>query len=394
MVNHESEIHIITGEYPPQPGGVSDYTRLVANGLAEAGDVVHVWCPRDERRAKSKEENGVLSCVTVNRELGTFRPSDLRRVANQLNRFPAPRRLLVQWVPHSYGYRSLNLPFCFWLWRRAKLGGDRVELMVHEPFLAFGEGSAKQNIAAAIHRLMVVILLSAASKVWVSIPEWESRLRPFVIGKKKAFSWLPVPSNIPFIDDPGGVAEARSRYATNGTRLVGHFGAYNGYMSQVMSQLLPLLLTVEKNLAVLLLGKGSVELREEIVTAHPELCSALHATGMLSPADLSKHISACDVMFQPYQDGISSRRTSVMTALAHGVPVVTTEGKATEDCWTEGGAILLAPPDDVGTLIRTISELVSDGDSRKQLGIAARQFYEAHFAFSRTLALLRESNGK
>jgi hypothetical protein len=28
--------HIITGEYPPQPGGVSDYTRLVARGWQTA----------------------------------------------------------------------------------------------------------------------------------------------------------------------------------------------------------------------------------------------------------------------------------------------------------------------------------------------------------------------
>ncbi len=26
--------HIVTGEYPPQPGGVSDYTEAVARGLA------------------------------------------------------------------------------------------------------------------------------------------------------------------------------------------------------------------------------------------------------------------------------------------------------------------------------------------------------------------------
>jgi len=37
--------HLITGEYPPQPGGVSDYTRLVAIELARAGDVVNVWAP-------------------------------------------------------------------------------------------------------------------------------------------------------------------------------------------------------------------------------------------------------------------------------------------------------------------------------------------------------------
>ena len=38
--------HIITGEYPPNPGGVADYTQLVALGLAAHGDSVHVWAPR------------------------------------------------------------------------------------------------------------------------------------------------------------------------------------------------------------------------------------------------------------------------------------------------------------------------------------------------------------
>jgi len=36
---------IITGEYPPQAGGVSDYTRIVAEALVAAGDEVHVWTP-------------------------------------------------------------------------------------------------------------------------------------------------------------------------------------------------------------------------------------------------------------------------------------------------------------------------------------------------------------
>ena len=36
---------ILTGEYPPQAGGVSDYTRLVAEGLAAVGDEVAVYAP-------------------------------------------------------------------------------------------------------------------------------------------------------------------------------------------------------------------------------------------------------------------------------------------------------------------------------------------------------------
>ena len=37
--------HILSGEYPPQPGGVSDYTAGLAEGLAKAGAEVHVWVP-------------------------------------------------------------------------------------------------------------------------------------------------------------------------------------------------------------------------------------------------------------------------------------------------------------------------------------------------------------
>src|SRR5947209_3461982 len=35
--------HLVTGEYPPRPGGVGDYSALLAAGLAAAGGEVHVW---------------------------------------------------------------------------------------------------------------------------------------------------------------------------------------------------------------------------------------------------------------------------------------------------------------------------------------------------------------
>ena len=162
--------HIITSEYPPQTGGVSDYTQLVAQGLAEAGDEVHVWCPSTEATsddttdgdAEGAERNVGGPGVLVNRHFGNFRRSDLGRVDDLLEQFSAPRRLLVQWVPHGYGSRSMNLAFCLWLRRRAVKHQDAVEVMVHEPYLNFGEGSWKQSGAAAVHRLMTMVLLNAA----------------------------------------------------------------------------------------------------------------------------------------------------------------------------------------------------------------------------------------
>ena len=40
--------HMITGEYPPDPGGVAGYTAAVAGALADAGAGVHVWASGDE----------------------------------------------------------------------------------------------------------------------------------------------------------------------------------------------------------------------------------------------------------------------------------------------------------------------------------------------------------
>jgi glycosyltransferase involved in cell wall biosynthesis len=408
-----AEWHVITCEYPPQVGGVSDYTKLVAHGLAEAGDEVHVWGPRvaggnegkgqrakgEEQRAKSEEKDSASSPIThhsslvkVHREFGRFRPGDLRRVGKQLDQFAAPRRLLVQWVPHGYGYRSMNLPFCFWLWRRAKLKGDRVELMVHEPFLAFGEGSRKQDLAAVVHRLMIVLLLNAASQIWISTQEWEGLLRPFLLGRKKTFAWLPVPNNIPLVDDAEGIRQTRAKYATNGTRLIGHFGAYSQYMSDTMLDLLPALMNGENDLAILLVGKGSRELGDRLMTVHPELLGRLHATGELPADDISKHISACDVMLQPYQDGVSGRRTSVMTALSHGRPVLTTTGKATEGCWVERRAVNVTIVGDVIALRDSTTRLLADASELNRLRGISKAFYEDCFSLKHIVSTLRQTS--
>ena len=382
--------HIITCEYPPQPGGVSDYTRLIATELAATGDEVHVWCPAGEQKSEVRSQRSdAAERLVVHRDLGQFSPADLRRVGKMLDDFPKPRRLLVQWVPQGYGYRSMNLPFCWWLWRRAKNKQDRVELMVHEPFLPFAEGSRKQDIAAAVHRLMMTILLRAASHVWVSIPDWEKQLKPLARGNK-SFGWLPVPSNIPVVDDPEGVAKIRERYTSKDNPLIGHFGAYDKYMTSFMLKLLPPLMNGAHQASVILLGKGSRELREIAIDAHPELENSLHATGMLAAEDISRHISACDVMLQPYQDGVSGRRTSVMSALAHGVPVVATRGKATESCWTESPTIKLIDASDTLEITRAVHCLV---DLSKRNGAAAdlKTFYDEFFDVKRTISRLRKA---
>nr|MDQ3804775.1 hypothetical protein [Acidobacteriota bacterium] len=292
--------HIVTSEYPPQPGGVSDYTRLVAEGLARRGEEVHVWCPR---RA-GVDEGGVegdagAPGVSVHRACGSFSPADLRRLGRSLGEYRAPRRLLVQYVPHGYGYRSMNAALCLWLWKRAALDGDEVEIVAHEPFLAFGEGSRRQDAVALVHRLMTALLLRAAGRVWATIPAWAEAWRPYALGRRVRFEVLPVPSTIPVLGDPARTSAARSLYARPGGVLVGHLGTYSPLITRDLRRVLPPLLARHESASALLLGRGGEEERDEIVRRHPSLGGRVHAAGYLPARELSAHLSACDLMLQP-----------------------------------------------------------------------------------------------
>ncbi|MDQ3389397.1 MAG: hypothetical protein M3483_07840 [Gemmatimonadota bacterium] len=376
--------HVFTGEYPPQIGGVSDFSYLISWGLAAAGDEVHVWCPLTE--ADTPEAPGVV----VHQELGTLTPSDLLRAGRVLDRFPGPRRIFVQWVPHSYGYRSLNLPFCVWLLARARFSRDEVQVMVHEPYLGFKPKAWRQNAAAAVHRLMTVVLLRAARKVWVSTPLWAERWRPYTLGRRVPFEWLPIPSNIP-LGDPVTAAMIRARHApAAGDWLIGHFGTYGRPISHALHALIPELLAGAENRTLLLLGRGSLLFEEELVRLHPELEGQVLASGPLSSESLAAHLLACDLMVQPYPGGgVNARRSSVMAVLKQGVAVVTDRGILTETFWTETGGAALVTAEGPTPWKSEVDALLRDDARRARLAGAGRALYQSRFAIEHAVAALR-----
>ncbi len=379
--------HVITSEYPPQVGGVSDYTARLASGLASQGDVVHVWCPG----APAAESVG--PGVYIHRELGKITLADLRKVGQKLTHFPAPRQILVQWVPHGYGFRSINLPFSLWLWNRAKRHGDSVQIMLHEPFLNFRAGSLRQSMAALVHRIMTITLLQAAEKVWMSIPAWESRWRPYALGRAVPFQWLPIPSSIAPVDNPSGVQAVRRRYTRDNDFLIGHFGTYGWPITSVLEPILDLLANNPASKRVLLMGMGSREFRQAVIRSEPRFANLIEATGELNADDLSCHIGACDVMIQPYPDGVTSRRTSLMVSLCHGKPIISTVGQLSESFWNDTGAVALAPVGNSARFVELLQELLVDGTERSRMGLAARALYQERFDICHTIATLREARG-
>jgi glycosyltransferase involved in cell wall biosynthesis len=374
-------IHFVTPEYPPRHGGVSDYTHVIATELSRGGETVHVWGP-----AGSAAQPG--SAIVVHSDLGTFRPSDLRRMSVLLDAYPSPRRLVVQWVPHGYGQRAMNLQFCLWLWRRS-VAGDSVDLIVHEPFMTF-TGGVRHCVVAAVQRAMTLVLMSAARRVWVTTRAWTPLLEPYLAGRAVTIQWLPVPSILQSAH-PAAVSDVRARYAPGRGAIVGHVGTYGSLVTPLLHDAIAAVAAGHPSARFLLIGSGSETFRSALVARERSLDNRVSATGTLDAAAFSAHVEACDVLLQPYPDGVTSRRTTVMAGLFARVPVVTTEGKLTERLWRDEAPVKLAAVGDVRGVAQHVIALLADPAERHRQADAGRASYDRWFDVRHTVAALAAS---
>ena len=373
--------HLLTGEYPPQPGGVSDYTALLAAGLAGGGDEVHIWTTRAEG------ETLVTEGVMVHRAVHKWSPDDLLKLDNALNSFTAPRRLMIQYAPNVWGYKGLNFGFCHWLLKRSEQGDD-VRLMVHEPFYPWRLWDKPTRwLLAAGQRRMMQMLLKASSRVYISIPAWELLLRPFAKSESQPMTWLPVYSTIPIVENKEAVAATRRHIVKENQLVIGSFGTFGGDIGRDTFEIFFKLLSKNANIAGLLLGRGGERVAQSLYEKNASFKNRLFAPGSLSAEEISIHLQACDLLVQPYPDGISSRRTSAMAGIAHGLPVITKQGFLSEPIWSETNCVALS--DDISGFVKIAENLLDQANERAALGERARTTYEKYFSLSRTIRELR-----
>ena len=377
QVPQPAEWHIITCEYPPSIGGVSDYTFTLASALGAVGPV-HVWCPVSVGSAP------VARNVVVHAELRSFSRRELGRLERRLDATKSPRRLFVQWVPQGYGYRSVNLGFAMWLASRVRRQRDQLHLMVHEPFLPWSVKPLHLG-ASLLHRAMLATASARATRVWLSTQTWRDYVRPYVPSRTPV-EWLPVPAP-PVAVELTCAAPTTDAPAPNPTPSVGHFGMHSSLVTRMLEPALDVLLE-RTRATVLLIGRDSDTFRDAFVRARPHAAPRVKATGVLTLEAAAQAMRRCDVMVQPYPDGVTARRTSTLAALSLGLPVVTNAGHLTEDFWKDCGAVLLAPSADGRLVGESAAALLTDSIGRASLAVRAKDFYDRRFAPRHAAAML------
>jgi glycosyltransferase involved in cell wall biosynthesis len=361
----KSSLHIITPEFPPVMGGVSEHSRIIARAAAVQGYEVQVWTAA----------TGIESPdVFVRPTLGDFSAASLRSVDAALDEWTPPRCVVVQWVPHGYGRKGLNVAFSRWVRRRAR-AGDRIDLIVHEPYMPFFGGSWLQPPAAAVQRFMTRTVVRCADRVWLTIPGWEPRIKGVRHGGQTAPHMLPVPGTIPPVDNAPAVAALRRILLQGRSRLIGYFGSGGPYPLDVLRTAVATLADRQADAAFVCIGRGSEALAAQVRPAD-DLRLPLVGTGALPLDQVSLHLQACDALVQPYPDGVSGRRTTTVSALEHGIPVATTLGELSESYWSTTQAVETVPASATDALPAAILRLLEPARNAAARSCAAALYRE------------------
>ncbi len=373
--------HIVTGEYPPQPGGVSDYTRVLAKGLVAEGDTVHVWAPESDR-GEVADVGVIVHRLPRGFGFGALRRLDRGLASNGVG------NVLVQYVPQGFGWKGMNLLFCAWLYVRRRWAPI---VMFHEVMYPCEQNTPlRYRLLSAVSVGMASLVARASARIFVSSPIWQEILQTRVKVNKPT-EWLPLPSTISVVQDDARSAAVRHRYQHESGLIIGHFSSYPEDTRRLLRQIVPVVLDANPTLSFVLIGASSGRCRSDLIASDASLASRIHATGELSLDEISLHLSACDMMLQLYPDGCCARRTTLIAALAHGRAVVTTRGPATESLWKSDASLALVEGAEPSAIIEVVNELAVKPELRQELGRAAARLYSERFELAHSIRMLRET---
>jgi len=371
--------HIITGEFPPQLGGVGDYTRRLAAGLAETGEDVHVWTPESSPGTRSLD--GIeVHCLP--REFGF---EWLRALDQGLSAHSGERVVLVQYVPHMYGWKAMNLGFCCWLIRRR----ERILfVMFHEVAFPMKAGQPwKHHLLAIVHRVMAWVLLRTVKHAFTSIEPYRDLLSR--LGPNADISLLRLFSNVPF-DKPENAFAKPCLGLSRAGSVVGIFSSFSEEITAVLEDTLPTVLE-NSTIQIFLIGPGDTFI-QHFSRRYPRFRERFNTSGRLNALEAGSYLQTCDVLLQIYPDGACAARGTLVAALASGVPVVTMAGPLTEPLLKHGGVLALADPNPISIRV-VLEELLADPALAGRIGAAGRHLYETEFDVPVAVRKLRQTAG-
>jgi glycosyltransferase involved in cell wall biosynthesis len=313
-------IALITGSYPPMRCGVGDYSRRLAEAIRGQQAGVDVFTSIDENLIGREEglhplarKWSILPMMSL-----SFRVYERR-----------PDIVHIQYPTVGYGHHLGPQALAISL-RMLRL---KVVTTIHE-----------FQWAHVLRRLSLLPFLLASNALVFTSEEERAAIAsaaPWLSGKLERASYvIPVGSNIPVAGGPVR--------ATEGGPVVSFFGLfYPGRQVELVVAAFSAVARTHPRLQFRFIGDLHPRHRGYFVRIKrlvEETLPRERVEWLLgkAPEEIAIALRQSRVCVLPYRDGASFRRTTLIAALALGVPVITTKGRSTPALLEDGSSVLFA----------------------------------------------------
>lgn len=341
---------LVAGEYPPVLGGISDYTRQLAEGLERAGASVTVLTTRVEGTEPERVEAG----VRVLRDMPSWRMRDVPRLLHRLDEAGPEAAVHIQYPGVAFQRNPMiNLLPAI---ERARRPRTPVVLTVHDARVMRRRWRAR--LAPMLAAATAVVHVDAPDRAYLDAWSWLRR---------PLSTCIPIAANIPPVTvSPPQRAEWRAALGLPGPApIAAFFGML--YPHKGLAELVEAVRRLRaEGRPVRLLVIGDFDRPTHFEAEVADLLGEGLREGWTAwlrggtSDQVSRALHASDLAALPLHSGAASNRSSLLTTLAHHLPTVTTRGPATPDDFGRRFPVSLVPPRDA----RALAEAMADAMDR------------------------------
>jgi polysaccharide biosynthesis protein PslF len=349
-------ILMLSAEYPPMMGGVGDYTRRLTGALTQQGHEVAVvtgnqgQAYRDAARIYPvRVQRWDRSCISTIRQIIAKLQPDIMHIQYQTGAYDM--NVAINTLPRKLSYERKN--------------GLKVVTTAHDllpPYLFPKAGPLRDWYTKRIIRDADAAVITNAGDYHRVINDAKGQWNQRTV-------FIPIGANVtpaPPQYYERSLWRERFELPAGGT-LLAYFGllTHSKGIETIIEAMQELPTTTH---LVMIGGAGDSEadqtyaqqLKQKI--ARTGLEQRIIITGYTEPSDVSAYLMAADAIVLPFNDGYSYRRGSLITALAHQVPVITTrapEGLSQDPLpeLIDGQHALLIEPHDVAQLVAAVQRI-------------------------------------
>ncbi len=361
-------------------GGVGAFTRELAQGLHHLGHQVHIITSKQARPADFPRKVQRLfqpvdiGFARLHPHIRSWRWSAVSEIVDIVMRYELDV-VNIQYQAAAYNMRSPSINLLPWRLKNV----CQVVVTFHDlrvPYLFPKAGKLRKTA--------VRFMAQQSHGAITTNPDDTRQLQQQI---DKPVAQIPIGSNIKaYQPNHIEIDEVREKLQLQSDScLLGYFGFLNE--SKGADTLIRALAQLDERFHLVFIGgqTGASDtannaaflssLRNLIAKHH--VTQRVHWTGFLSERRVSTYLHAVDVMVMPYRDGSSLRRGTLMAALAHGRPLITTWPTIPTPELVHQQNVWFVPVDDDGEVVKAVHHLAANQELRESLGQGAAAVADA-----------------